>query len=123
MASHVRHRRSLDCCRQRYPGGLAPLDEPTIGSPALITGVGCMSVCYKEVGLSHVGTERVMLQNARRPPVSDGPLVHSLRPGFYFFFLTVFFFAAFFLAFFATFFFAAFFFAIAVYLHVTWTES
>jgi hypothetical protein len=77
-------------------------------------GMGCMSVCYREAGPSHVGTERVMLQNARRPPASDGPLVHFLYPESYFFFLTVFFFAAFF---------AAFFFAIAVYLHVTQTES
>lgn len=51
-----------------------------------------------------------MLQNTRRSPVSDGPLVHSLYPESYFFFLTVFFLAAFF-------------FAIAVYLHVTQTES
>ncbi len=70
-----------------------------------------------------MGTERVMLQNTTRPPVSDGPLMHCLYPESYFFFLTVFFFAAFFVAFFTTCFFAAFFFAIAVCLHVTQTES
>ncbi len=68
--------------------------------------------------MSKVRIERVTLLNARRPPVSDGPLVHFLSPESYFFF-----FAAFFVAFFTVFFFAAFFFAIAVYLHVTQTES